>query len=508
MPARTIVIGLDGVDPFLLERWSSDGTLPWLASFARDAAVFRLANALDVIGGGVWQELGNGRSCGRAGIFFPARQLRTGEATPRQIRKDEVDPRGFWTVASDAGRRVAVVDVPHTVCPPAVNGLFVTEWGTHDRLWGEASSPEGLYGELRERHGDYPLWRREWPRVTTTACDGHDASREQYEQLLDDLLAGVERKTQLLLDVLGRDDWDLFACGYSEGQCSGHQLWHFLDLERSESPDRLAGGIKRVYEQLDAGMAELVRGAGPDATVFLLATHAYADPTGGQQLLPDVVARLGYGSGGHGLSVQARSKVPPIVRRVARRALPRRATQSLQARVGSLANPLESPNTRAAALDGDRCGWIRLNLEGREPLGSVAPGAEAEQILEDIRTELLRLEDPRTGSAIVSKVLGAEEAFGPEYHPDVPDLLVHFRADLGRLDACRSERVGLVEVPYSPPAHRTGAHPSAPSVLWLGGPGIPHPVSSNDGLAVDLAPTILSQLGVAAPDWMDGASLV
>ena len=63
--------------------------------------------AFGTVGGGVWQELNTGRSCGVAGIFFPARQLHTGETGMRQVRLEEVDPRAHWTIASDAGKRVA-----------------------------------------------------------------------------------------------------------------------------------------------------------------------------------------------------------------------------------------------------------------------------------------------------------------------------------------------------------------------------------------------------------------
>jgi predicted AlkP superfamily phosphohydrolase/phosphomutase len=500
-------VGLDAVDPLLLERWTADGALPRLSSFIHGAASFGLANPLAVIGGGVWQDLGTGRSCGRAGIFFPARQLHTGETAPRQVALDEVDPRAFWTAASDAGLRVAVVDIPHSVPPPDLNGIFVSEWGTHDRLFGARSVPAALLAELQERYGDYPLWTRPWPPTTTAICDAHDGSAEQYEQLLDDLLAGIEQKTSLLLDLLGREEWDLFACAFSEGQCSGHQLFHFLDGTPPAGHERLAEGILRVYERLDSSFGALIDAAGREACTFVVGSHGFVEPTGGVQLIPDVLVRLGYGSE-HRRAVEARSRLSPRARRLVRAVLPRRAVRSLQAHVGQGADPLRSPSTRAAALDGDRCSWIRLNLRGREPHGSVEPGAEADEILQDIRAELLRLEQPETGQRIVTQVQDAAEAFGQHHHPDVPDLIVSFRPDLGVLEACRSDRAGLVRIPYEPPARRTGAHPPVPSRLWIGGSGIPAPAPSGDGRAVDLAATILARLDVPRPDWIEGEPLV
>jgi predicted AlkP superfamily phosphohydrolase/phosphomutase len=505
LPARVLFIGLDAADPSLLERWGNEGRLPEFSSFTMNADSFRLANSLQTLPGGLWAELNTGRSCGHRGIFFPDRQLHTGETEPRPIDPNEVDPRAYWTAASDAGQRVAVIDLPHTVPPKSLNGVFVAEWGTHDRVFGQKSVPIDFFDEIRESYGTYPLWSRPWPRRTTAACDGHDGTPEQCHQLLDDLHKGIEQKTALLLDVIGREQWDLFACAFPEGQCSGHQLWHFLD-GAPVLDERLRDGIRSVYERLDSSLGVLIEAAGSEATVFVAATHGFVHPTGGRQLIPEVLIRLGYGSGSR-VSAQVRSRVPKRVRALARRVVPRGPREKLQARAGSLPQPLESPLTKAVALDGDRCSWIRLNLKGREPYGAVEPGPEADAMIEDLRAELRQLEHPGSGQPIVSQIVTATEAFGEHHHPDVPDLIVDFRTDLGVLDSCRSGRVGVVRVPFEQTGLRTGAHPAAPSYLWIGGSGSPNQSLAEEGSAVDLAATILARLGVAQPDWCEGRPL-
>ena len=95
----------------------------------------------------------------------------------------------------------------------------------------------------------------------------------------------------------------------------------------------------------------------------------------------------------------------------------------------------------------NRCAAIRVNLRGREPYGCVEPGPEAAALVEDLRRELHVLRQPGTDEPIVDLVATPEELFGPDPHPDLPDLTVGFRTDLGRLEACASPRVGLVEVP-------------------------------------------------------------
>jgi predicted AlkP superfamily phosphohydrolase/phosphomutase len=190
-----------------------------------------------------------------------------------------------------------------------------------------------------------------------------------------------------------------------------------------------------------------------------------------------------------------------------RRIASSRLAQGVQAPAGCLLHPLESPRTRAAALRNNRCGAIRLNLKGREPVGRVAPGAEARALLAELRRELLALRHPPTGEPIVTRVVSAEEAFGPDHHPDVPDLMVVFRSDLGPIEACASERAGLVRVPiYHPNVPRSGDH-TVESRLWCRGAGVPAGARLPDANVLDLAPTVLRLLDVPPPDTCDGRPL-
>jgi predicted AlkP superfamily phosphohydrolase/phosphomutase len=495
MPAKVLVIGLDSAEHTLLERWIAEGKLPGMAALREDGVAYRLENAWDTLPASVWPVLTSGRSPRHGALFFPPSQLRTGETAPRRVLAEEVDPDGFWTIASGSGKRVAAIDLPWTVAPSALNGIFVAEWAVHDRWFGTVSYPAGLVDEIRELHGEYPVH---------LCDDDYGASVAERARLAADLLDGVEVQTRMLLDLLGREDWDLFACAYGQFQCAGHNLWNFLET-KEHVPDSLRNAIFEVFSKVDEGVAALRDAAGRDAVSVVFASHGMGPLVGGPQLLPEILVRLGSGSGA-GSAAKLRSHLPVGVRSAIRKLVPAPLRRRLQEAAGSLPVPLDSPATRAIALPSDINGYVRLNLKGREPYGSIEPGAAAEAALSDIRQALLELKDPVSGERIVTTVLTAEEAFGRDHHPDLPDLMVSFRSDLGALEACVSDRVGLVRVPHQI-VNRTGDH-TPEGRLWIAGDGFDRTGGTDTANGLDLAPTILSLLEVPIPPELAGRSVV
>jgi predicted AlkP superfamily phosphohydrolase/phosphomutase len=505
MPARVIVIGLDAAEATLLERWASEGKLPTFAALARAGSVCRLTNSLETLPGAIWPEITTGISCGKTPLYYHPRQLHTGEARVRPVLAEEVDPEDYyWTLASREGRRVAVIDAVQSVPAPQLNGIQLFEWGLHDRNFSISSDPPELLQELRARYGEHPV----------RSCDLHGRKRSAYERLLDGLLAGVARKTDFLLGLLNREQWDLFSATYGETHCVGHQFWHFLDPRHGwhdpSAPAHLRNAIRSVYQAIDNGLGQLIDAAGRDARLVVVTSHGMGPYTGGPQLLPEVLVRLGMSSSaGAGSSWLRRlqtkvSHAPRTIQPVLKRLAGTAVIKSIQARSAALLDPLESPLTRAVALRNNRCGAIRLNLQGREPAGRVCPGSEAQSLTAELREELLALKDPASGEPIVSRVVTAAQAFGAGHHPDVPDLMVVFRTDLGPLEACCSPRIGLVQVPiFHPNIPRSGDH-TTESRLWVMGRGFAAGRQLADANVIDVAPTLLRLLDVRPPERLDG----
>lgn len=510
MPAKVLFIGVDAAECTRIERWAAEGRLPNFARLAAEGSSLALSTCLETLPGSVWPEIASGRSAGALGLFYHPWQLHTGEAEPRPVAPEDVDGgQYFWNVASRAGRRVAVVDLPQCVPVRPIEGLQVFEWGLHDRWLRPASEPPGLYRELHARYGDYPVQH----------CDlHHDGTLDGYRKLLDDLLEGARRKSEMLLDLIGRERWDLFACAFGESHCAGHHFWHFGDPDDRgydpSAPAELRDGLARVYAEIDRGIGALRDAAGPDARVAVLASHGMGPRIGGPQLLPEFLERMELcpPKPVEDPRVRLRSRLPKGLRHGLKRLVGARAFRASEKVLGVRQREMDRPGIRATVVKNNRCGGIRLNLVGREPQGSVQPGAEADALIEEIRRELLALEDPKRGGRVVAEVKSARECFGPDHHPDVPDLIVVFRSE-GELEAAGSERLGDWEAPlreldgpyWRQSSRRTGDH-TPRSKLWTAGPD--SALQASGGCSIDLAPTLLRWLDVELPDFLDGSPLV
>ncbi len=508
MPARVLVVGFDAAEATLIETWAAQGDLPNFARLIGSAAGFRLGNSLETLPGAIWPELQTGIGCGRIPHYFHPRQLHTGEAMARPLTADDVDADNYyWTQASRAGLRVAALDMPQTVPASDFNGIQLFEWGLHDRNFAIASDPPALLEGIRRRFGDHPV----------LDCDRHGCTREGYADLLNRIKWGARLKRDLFSDLLARETWDLFSCCFSESHCVGHQFWHFQDPQHpwyaADAAAEYRHAIVDVYRLLDEALGRLIELAGPDATVFTLASHGMGHYHGGPKLLPEFLERIGLSASGES-TVRRELTARHLVRHLPRSWLPALKRLSAMPRVrktrralGGLRKPLESRATRAAAFENNRCGAIRLNLKGREPNGSVAPGEEANALKATIRRELLALRHVTTGQPIVERVEDATDVFGPDHHPDVPDLIVVFRTGLGTLESVCSARVGELTVTnFDPGSPRSGDH-TVESRLWISGAGIPAQPTLGAGNVLDLAPSVLAALGVQPRTVMDGQVL-
>jgi predicted AlkP superfamily phosphohydrolase/phosphomutase len=169
------------------------------------------------------------------------------------------------------------------------------------------------------------------------------------------------------------------------------------------------------------------------------------------------------------------------------------------------AEPLAGVDWSQTRAYGIGLNGLYLNLRGRERDGIVQPGAAADALIAEIKQKLLLVKDPKTGLSVVTRVDRASEVYQGAYARSGPDLLVGYN---------RGYRAGWKTILGAFPPDEIEDNTNA----WSGDhcmdytlvPGVllsNRKISAESPALTDIAPTILSEFGIAKPPAMMGKSV-
>ena len=466
----------------LVQQWAAEGQLPNLARLIPRGHWAEIANPPGFIASvSVWPSFFTASDPSVHGRYA-YRQFVPGTYFTRVTSPEELLVRPFWEVLSEAGLRVAVIDMPSAPLAEELNGIQVAYWGPHD-IEGEFQTfPAGLAQEFQARHGSDPVG----------PCDYAGHGPPDLRRFLDDLLARVATRLDFSCELLSGSDWDLFCTVFSEAHCVGHQAWHQHDpghprhdaVLLAEQGDPLLA----VYRAIDGAIGELLELAGPDARIMLYSSQGMGPANSGEHLIDRILGARGCSdtvSGGgrlYSTLFRLRGRIPPF----------------LHQPFGTLKNWL-----RNRLLAGDWAGrdcfpvppsngsasCLRLNIAGREPQGRLQPGPELEEFVTALERDLLALRDPESHRPLVRRVLRTGEYYRGEPCAGFPDLLVEWHKDA---PIAAAEAPGIRRVEGTSPSNRSGDHtPRGFALVDIPTDGSPGEVS-----VYDLAPTLATWLGV------------
>ena len=344
------------------------------------------------------------------------------------------------------------------------------------------SSPKGFAGTLSESLGLFKTLG--WPIDTWTPSAGLGDDT----LFLEDMEFTVRKEEQMMDRFLKEGTDRLYIQVYDFTDRIGHLWWRLLDsghpLYDPVEAARFAGEMEKAYIRMDAIVGR-ARALLPPSTVFLVCSdHGFASFRRGMNYNTWLVKNgwmvLKEGPGGA------------------------RTLEDLfdRGETGEFFKFVDWSRTRAYAMG---LGTVYVNLAGREPRGSVAPGDEYESVRQGIIDGLQAYVDPQTGEHPVLKVYRREDM----YRGFDPALLPDLRA-ANNLNYRVGWQTALGEVPPNIVEDNmkiwSGDHCSVdpslvPGILFssrkLGreAPGIQ-----------DIFPSVLEALGVPPVEGIDGRS--
>jgi predicted AlkP superfamily phosphohydrolase/phosphomutase len=494
-----VMIGLDAVDGFEVRRLVGAGGLPNLGKLMRRGQFRQLYNEAPGLIGSVWRSFINGLPVGEHGWYY--RKIwrpdlgRVEMAAPSWLR---LEP--FWQHLCGGPYRLAIIDVP---CAPSgaaarLSRHLSQRLQCHDQA-PPASTPQELWRELEVRFGRPRLMAERYGRQT-------EASLLQLRAQAIDAAGQIG---EIAAWLLGREHCDLLLVVLGAGHRAGHYLWDTSQIDETargpQDRDLPAAALDEVYAACDRAVGRIVGAAPSGSRIAAFALHGMGpNPGWTDNRFSDILALL------HGDQTRRRASVSlrGQIRRAVRSPMVMRATRlmpgALHRRFGRVwsARMFDWKRTRFFDLPADVCGYVRINLRGREPEGTVRQGAPFDALCEELAEELLSLEDLETGESIVAAVDRIDQMVAPDtpFRHVLPDLAVHWAGrPLGSSIGVRSLRHGELvwERGEKLASGRSGNH-RPEGWLVTAGPRI-MPGAAPAASTLDLVPAIFHVLGAPPP---------
>jgi predicted AlkP superfamily phosphohydrolase/phosphomutase len=269
---------------------------------------------------------------------------------------------------------------------------------------------------------------------------------------------------------------------------------------------------------IDRAIGELFHNYRQRANCFVFSGHGMTADYEPYTILDEVLCRMGVtirehpsapsrtcaSWTSHAPFVQAISAIlpRPIKHFAERYILPVRAREFFM--LAKVFSGIDFSRTQAFALPTDQHGFIRLNLQGREPTGVVSP-RQYDTICDRIEQALQTLQDPRSGARVVEAVWRPRTIYGGAENLDhLPDLCVLWK-NAHAVSEVYSPQYGTFVVHKKHP-ERSGNHRLA-GFCFATGPDIDPGVKQYRGQIYDIAATVFQLMNKPIPaDW-DGRPL-
>jgi predicted AlkP superfamily phosphohydrolase/phosphomutase len=365
---RTLVIGLDGVPHSLLERFTTDGTMPEMAKLATAGHFSKMKVTLPEISAVSWPSFMTGVNPGTHGIFGFV-DWKPGTYDIRFPNYRDLKAPTIWDRLGERKKKSIVLNQPSTYPARELNGVLVS--GFVALSLKKAVWPIRYVSDLQDINYKVDI---------DTA-----RAREDHDYLIDDLGYTLESRMRVVDHFWKSEDWDFTEVVVTGTDRIQHYIWEALEDPSHKFHDAFIGYYRKVDEfvgKLAAKFSE-VSGRPEGEGLFLLSDHGFCG------IKQEVRVNRWLMDNGF-LSFENDSP-------------------------GSLEDV--SSESKAFALDPGR---IYLNWKDRFPKGSV-DASSARGIVDEIKAGLSEL--THEGEPVIERVFERDEVYDGPAAAQGPDIL-------------------------------------------------------------------------------------
>lgn len=344
----------------------------------------------------------------------------------------------------------------------------------------DITTPRSFVGDLTDRFG---LFKTIGWSIDTWSIDEGTIDEKIF---LEDTWFTVDKYQEMLLGLLGDDDWDVLVHYFEFTDRVQHVFFRHFDplhpLYTEAGGAKWGGTILEAYQRMDAIVGEVMETMPDDAVLIVVSDHGFSS----------FRRSMNYNTW---LAVNGYMKLTG-------EDAERKNLKDLFDQ-GDFFTNVDWSATRAYALG---LGQIYINLKGREGKGIVEPGEEYDQLLVEIKEKLEAFVDPVTGENPVAHVWTRDEAYGVYDRELIPDLIPS-NSDgyrVGWQDALGGIAREIVE---DNTKIWSGDHCSVYPPLVEGILFSNRELDVEEAYMGDVMPTLLELYGIEPPTNLDGRSL-
>lgn len=455
---RVLVLGLDCASPDLIfNHFKAD--LPTFSHLLAAGMWGELESSIPCITVPAWSSMLSSRDPGVLGVY--GFRNRT-DYTYKELgvaNGDAIKVKRLWDYLPD--KTSIIVNVPQTYPVRPLNGALVTDFLTPN-LDSPFTYPAALKTEVLRVVPEY-------------AFDVKNFRTDDKERLLRDLYAMTEKQMKLVKHLLTSRDWDFFMHVNIGVDRVHHGFWRYHDpLHRLYTPGNpFEHVIRDYYKLMDTYAAELIAAAGDDTIILIVSDHGVARMDGGI-CINEWLWRNGW------LTLNT----PPPAGQI---------TRFDDA-------DIDWSRTRAWA-SGGYYGRVFLNVEGREPHG-IIPADAYESVRAELAAAIGTIPGDQ-GQSLNHQIYKPAEIY-QQVNGIAPDLMVYF-GDL-HWRAVGSFGHGQHFTLENDTGPDDANH--APQGMFI----LVDPSERGRGQVrghqlMDIAPTLLSRMGIKPPTEMQGRTI-
>lgn len=500
---RVMLIGIDGATFNIIQPLIQKNQLPFFQKLMNQGSYGVLQSDLPLNSAANWTSLFTGKNPGKHNIydFF---EFDNSSYQPKLITNQSLKSDFVWNIATNHNLQTIVLNAPVASKPEPVNGIMVSGPSTpSDQRY---AYPENIAKELQSQN---------------YLVDGGFAKNLDPEQYFNQIKNTLEKQEKTFRVLVEEHPWDLAILTVSALGKAQHDFW------REEQ------SIESLYVQIDAFLQSLYHQFGKDSYFIVVSHHGFKSVTKKffvnewlwelglleknitikKSRLTDIYDVMFSQSEDKEHSVtnffvktgitkdNIRSILPVFVSEMLKRIVPWGIKKYF---------PMEyldiDWNKTQAYFVSTNVQGINVNLMGREPQGTVAPGEEYENLRNKIIGELYRLKDPYTLENVIDEIYRKEDLFKGEYLDMAPDIIFvpheyNYFLDPNK----RTSRlfIGSANDNYDP----VYSYHDPRGIFAITGPDIKKGKQLTNIDIYDIAPTVLHLLEKPIPETMDGEVL-